>query len=38
MFAPTGGLTVLNGTNPVGRDAVVSFHSDHAAHTVRTAF
>jgi hypothetical protein len=37
MFAPTGGLSVLAGTNPVGHDAVVSFHSDHAAPALRTA-
>jgi hypothetical protein len=37
MFAPTGGLSVLAGTNPVGHDRVVSFHSDHAAPAYRTA-
>ncbi len=31
MKAPTGGLSVLAGDNPVGHDRVVAFHSDHAA-------
>ncbi len=35
MYAPTGGLSVLAGTNPVSRDPVVSFHSDHAAPRTR---
>jgi hypothetical protein len=35
MYAPTGGLTVTAGTIRVGHDAVVSFHSDHAAPRTR---
>ena len=38
MFAPTGGLGVLAGTNPVRHDQVLSTRSDHAARGARTAF
>ena len=35
MKAPTGGLSVLAGTNPLGHERVVTSHSDHAAPRTR---
>jgi hypothetical protein len=37
MNAPTGGLSVLAGTNPVRHDQVLSFASDHRPAGTRTA-
>jgi hypothetical protein len=38
MWAPTGGIAVMAGTNPVVHDRVLSVHSDHVSSTPRTAF
>jgi hypothetical protein len=38
MVAPTGGLSVLTGTNAVGRVAISGAHSDHQELGLRTAF
>jgi hypothetical protein len=38
MYAPTGGLPVSTGTNPVRHDPVVGVGSDRQGRAVRTAF